>query len=208
VNAPDPTVDAITIAAAGAPDWRTLGDHARACRACPELAATRTTVVVGDHVPGARLLLVGEAPGAAEDESGRPFVGRAGQLLDAVLSEAGVTRKDVSVANVLKCRPPDNRAPSRKEVKRCRGWLDRQVDISRVPVVVTLGGTAAAWAFGRTVRLADVRGREHPLPGHDGCLVVPTYHPSAALRFGPSGEPRRLLGVDLAYAAGLAAGLP
>jgi uracil-DNA glycosylase len=166
---------------------------------------TRTQVVVGDVNPRSRLLLVGEAPGADEDATGRPFVGRAGRLLDTMLEEVGVARADVSVANVLKCRPPGNRAPSRVEVANCRGWLDAQVRLLDPAVVVTLGGTAAAWAFGRGVRLGDMRGRAHELPLVPGRHVVPTYHPSAALRFGPRGEPRRLLGVDLAYAAELAA---
>jgi DNA polymerase len=88
-------------------------------------------------------------------------------------------------------------------MSRCAGWLQRQLQLSRPSVVVTLGGTAAAWAFGKPVKLADVRGRRHPLAGHPDCTLVPTYHPSAALRFGPRGEPRRLLRDDLAYAATL-----
>src|SRR5205085_4593037 len=159
-------VDGVTVAdvAAAVVDWAALADLAGRCTACPELVANRTTVVVGEHRPGARLLLVGEAPGADEDARGLPFVGRAGQLLDLLLVEAGLSRDDVSVANVLKCRPPGNRAPSRVEVTNCRGWLDRQVVLADARVVVTLGGTAAAWAFGRSVRLADVRGRAHELP--------------------------------------------
>jgi DNA polymerase len=177
----------------------------RRCTACAELAAARAHVVVGDLQPNARLLLVGEAPGADEDATGRPFVGRAGRLLDTLLGDAGLARDDVSVANVLKCRPPGNRAPTRLEVANCRGWLDQQVRLLDPRVVITLGGTAAAWAFGRGVRLSDVRGRAHTLPAVPDRQVVPTYHPSAALRFGPNGEPRRLLRDDLAYAAALAA---
>jgi DNA polymerase len=120
-----------------------------------------------------------------------------------LLTETGLDRSEVSVANVLKCRPPGNRAPTRIEVTNCRGWLEGQVRLLDPRVVVTLGGTAAAWAFGRGVRLADVRGRAHSLPAVPGRQVVPTYHPSAALRFGPNGEPRRLLREDLAYAASL-----
>ena len=186
-------------------DLTALADVVRRCTACAELAAARTNVVVGDLQPGARLLLVGEAPGADEDASGRPFVGRAGQLLDSLLRDVGLDRGELSVANVLKCRPPGNRAPTRAEVGNCRGWLYQQLRLLAPRVVVTLGGTAAAWAFGRGVRLADVRGRAHTLPGVPGPQVVPTYHPSAALRFGPKGEPRRLLRADLAYAAHLAA---
>jgi DNA polymerase len=186
-------------------DLSALADAARQCTACPELAVTRTNVVVGDTRPGARLLLVGEAPGADEDATGRPFVGRAGQLLDTLLAEVGLDRDIVSVANVLKCRPPGNRPPTRTEIANCRGWLEQQVQLLSPRIVVTLGGTAAAWAFGRSVRLADVRGRSHELSALPGRHVVPTYHPSAALRFGPNGEPRRLLREDLLYAASLAA---
>jgi uracil-DNA glycosylase family 4 len=185
-------------------DLTKLTAAVRRCTVCADLAAARTNVVVGDLNPGARLLLVGEAPGADEDASGRPFVGRAGQLLDLLLREAGLDRPDVSVANVLKCRPPGNRAPTRVEVGNCRGWLEQQVRLLDPRVVVTLGGTAAKWAFGRGVRLGDVRGRAHSLPNVPGRQLVPTYHPSAALRFGPNGEPRRLLRKDLAYAASLA----
>jgi uracil-DNA glycosylase family 4 len=181
-----------------------LADVVRRCTACAELAIARSTVVVGDANPGAALLFVGEAPGADEDATGRPFVGKAGQLLDTLLADAGVRRSDVSVLNVLKCRPPGNRAPSRAEITNCRGWLDQQVQLIDPRIVVTLGGTAAAWAFGRGVKLADVRGREHELDLVPGRRVIPTYHPSAAIRFGPRGEPRRLLALDLAYAADLA----
>ncbi len=167
------------------------------CTACPELVASRRSVVVGDFPPGARLLLVGEAPGAQEDAVGRPFVGKAGQLLDRLLDEAGLGRAEVAVANVLKCRPPGNRAPTRAEATRCRPWLDRQLDLLNPPLVVTLGTSAAAWAFGRSVRLADVRGRVHDL---DGRRVLPTYHPSAAIRFGPSGAPLAALRADLVLA--------
>jgi DNA polymerase len=191
------------VTAAELADLPALIAAVRRCTTCAELAAARTQVVVGDLTPGAQLLLVGEAPGADEDATGRPFVGRAGQLLDTLLTEIGLDRGEVSVANVLKCRPPGNRAPTRSEVTNCRGWLEGQLRLLDPRIVVTLGGTAAAWAFGRGVRLADVRGRAHSLPAVPGRQVVPTYHPSAALRFGPNGEPRRLLREDLAYAASL-----
>ena len=184
-------------------EWAELASQIRGCVACPELAASRTHVVVGVPPTTTPLVLVGEAPGAAEDASGLPFVGRAGALLDELLQNAGLRRDAVGVLNVLNCRPPGNRAPARTEVANCRGWLDQQIELVQAPVVVTLGGTAAAWAFGRAVKLADVRGRQHPFPGHPGRILVPTYHPSAALRFGPKGEPRRLLGEDLAFAASL-----
>ncbi len=169
------------------------------CTACP-LAAARTTVVVGSGPVPADLLLLGEAPGVQEDATGVPFVGRAGQLLDRLLDEARLARPTVAVTNVVKCRPPGNRPPTRAEVATCRGWLVAQLAEIRPRVVVTLGGTATAWMLGRGLRLADVRGRGHEL---DGRTVVPTYHPSAALRFGPQGEPMAALRADLVLAAGL-----
>ena len=182
------------------PAAATLGDLAttlRGCTACAELAAGRTTVVVGDFPAGARILLVGEAPGAQEDEAGRPFVGRAGQLLDSVLSEAGLDRGQVAVANVLKCRPPANRTPTRREAAQCSPWLDRQIELVDPRVVVTLGGTALAWALGPGLRLRDARGVVHDWRGR---RLVATYHPSAALRFGPHGEPIQALRADLRLA--------
>ena len=181
--------------------WASLSADIRGCTACAELAATRTTVVVGEAPPGARLALVGEAPGAQEDAAGRPFVGRAGQLLDELLSDAGLRRDEVAVLNVLKCRPPGNRPPRPSETANCRPWLERQLALIAPAVTVTLGLSATRWFLGRTVTLGAVRGRAQQTL--DGRLVVPTYHPSAALRFGPAGEPRALLKADLAHAATL-----
>jgi DNA polymerase len=184
-------------------NWAELASQIRGCVACTELAATRTCVVVGAPPTATSLMLVGEAPGAAEDATGLPFVGRAGALLDELLTDAGLSRDAVGVVNVLKCRPPGNRTPTRPEVANCRRWLDQQIRLTSPTVVVTLGATATAWAFARQTTVAGVRGRAHPLAGHPATVVVPTYHPSAALRFGPNGEPRRLLGEDLAFAASL-----
>ena len=142
--------------------------------------------------------LVGEAPGAQEDEAGRPFVGKAGQLLAGLLGETGIDRSTVAVANVLKCRPPANRAPTRREASRCTGWLDRQIELVDPALVVTLGGTALAWALGTGHRLRDVRGRLHDWRGR---RLLVTYHPSAAIRFGPAGEPMAALRADLRAAA-------
>jgi DNA polymerase len=155
-------------------------------------------VVVGDFPAGARLLVVGEAPGAQEDETGRPFVGRGGQLLDHLLADAGIDRAATAVANTLKCRPPSNRTPRRAESRRCCGWLDRQVELVAPSLVVTLGGTALAWAFGPGHRLADLRGLVHDWRGR---RLIASYHPSAALRFGPAGAPMAALAADLQLAA-------
>jgi DNA polymerase len=199
----------IRAAAAAAPDWAALSALIRGCTACPELAASRTSVVVGQAPAGARMLLLGEAPGAEEDARGEPFVGRAGQLLDRSLDQAGLSRRDVAVLNILKCRPPGNRRPSPAEAACCRGWLDRQVDLLAPALVVTLGTTAAGALLGRVPSLAAVRGRVHQVAraadGPQPLSVLPTYHPSAALRFGPAGEPLRALRSDLELAAHLVA---
>ena len=194
----DPVAVEVHDRAFGCGDLDALATFARGCAVCVDLAATRRTVVTGEFPPSARVMLVGEAPGATEDEVGRPFVGKAGALLDGLLAEAGLERSTVAVANVLKCRPPGNRAPTRLEAGRCTGWLDRQVELAAPELVVTLGGTALAWALGRGHRLRDMRGRL--LPWRDRQLVV-TYHPSAAIRFGPAGEPMAALRADLRLAA-------
>jgi len=230
VPLPEP---AVVAAAAAAADWDALASSARTCTACPELVAARSSVVVGDPgaaaLPGraeagsprrpdpgvpagpgrvvlgrvvlGRVVLVGEAPGAQEDAAGRPFVGRAGQLLDGVLAEAGLDRGAVAVLNVLKCRPPGNRAPRPEEVAHCRPWLQRQLALLAPRVVVPLGLTATVWFLGRGVTLGAVRGRVHEV---GGLRVLPTYHPSAALRFGPRGAPLAALRDDLARVAALA----
>ncbi len=182
--------------------WGALAAEIEQCTACPELAATRLRVVPGVRPAGARLLLVGEAPGATEDETGVPFAGRAGQLLDRELAEVGLDRSTVAVVNVLKCRPPSNRQPARAEVARCRPWLERQLQLADPELVVTLGGTAAQWFLGTGVRLGASRGVVHEVGGR---RVVVTYHPSAALRFGPKGAPLAALREDLAWVAGLLA---
>jgi uracil-DNA glycosylase family 4 len=197
---PDAAADEVARTAAAAPDWPTLASLARSCVACPELAATRQHVVVGD-VPASgrpRFVLVGEAPGATEDETGRPFVGRSGALLDQLLAEAGLDRAEAAVLNIVKCRPPGNRTPQAAEVARCSGWLRRQLELLDARVVVALGLSAAKWFLGPRTVLGEVRGRPHEV---DGRAVWATYHPSAAIRFGPNGAPRAGLLADLTAVA-------
>ena len=199
------TTDTVA-AAAGASSWDELVAVVQGCVACDELAASRTRVVAGQRPPGAEVLLVGEAPGAQEDETGVPFVGRSGQLLDQLLGEAGLRREQVAVANVLKCRPPANRTPRRAEVARCRPWLTRQVELVDPRVVVALGSTAAAWFFGPSARIGALRQRSLAEPlTYDGRALLVTYHPSAAIRFGPNGEPLAALRADLFRVAALLA---
>jgi uracil-DNA glycosylase family 4 len=206
------------VSASAAP-WDALATRIRGCVACPELVAARTTVVVGDRptlgvvgdaptsgvvgdrpTSGARLALVGEAPGAQEDLEGRPFVGRAGTLLDQLLGEAGIRREDIAVLNTLKCRPPRNRAPKAGELNRCRGWLEAQLEIVHPELVLALGSTAVGWFHGRGARIAALRGE---VIERNGLAVLATYHPSAALRFGPRGAPMAALREDLALTARL-----
>lgn len=197
----DAAADEVARTAAAASDWAALAAAAAPCRACPELAAARQHVVVGD-VPEAgppRFALVGEAPGAQEDASGHPFVGKSGALLDLLLAEAGLDRREGAVLNVVKCRPPGNRTPKPAEVARCSGWLRRQLELLDPPVVVALGLSAAKWFLGPRTVLAQVRGRPHLLEGRQ---VWATYHPSAAIRFGPNGAPRAGLLADLTAVAG------
>jgi uracil-DNA glycosylase len=200
---PGAPADEVARVAAAAPDWESLAAVARGCVACPELAAARRHVVVGDVPVGRpRFALVGEAPGAQEDETGRPFVGRSGALLDQLLAEAGLHRAEAAVLNVVKCRPPGNRTPKAPEVARCSGWLRRQLDLLDPPVVVALGLSAAKWFLGPRTVLGQVRGRPHLV---DGRAVWATYHPSAAIRFGPNGAPRAGLLADLTAVAGVLA---
>lgn len=158
--------------------------------------------MVGDVLPGAKLVIVGEAPGATEDAEGRPFVGKGGQLLDRLMAEAGLRRGETSVLNVLKCRPPNNRTPTRAEAARCTGWLNRQVELLSPAVVLTLGRSALTWALGATTTLASARGQAHRWRGRQ---LVASYHPSAALRFGPNGQPHAALAADLRFVAELVA---
>ena len=191
-------------------DWSELAASVSSCTRCTELAAARTHVVVGDFPAGARVLLVGEAPGAQEDASGRPFVGQAGRALDGALEAAGLPRARVAVLNILKCRPPGNRRPLAFETANCRGWLDRQITLIEPAVVVALGLTAIGglWDGAATAKKSAfvLRAlREQELTAN-GRRLVATYHPSGALRYGPNGAPMQALRDDLARARAIAAG--
>ncbi|MBV9660632.1 MAG: uracil-DNA glycosylase [Acidimicrobiales bacterium] len=154
------------------------------CTLCP-LAGGRTTVVFGEGDPAAGLMVVGEGPGRDEDLQGRPFVGRSGQLLDRLLlEEAGLERGQVYIANVVKCRPPNNRDPLPDEIAACRPYLDQQVQLIRPVVVLTLGNFATRVLLDTAAGITKLRGRTYPFPGHPATTLVPTFHPAAALRGG------------------------
>ena len=158
-----------------------LALEASGCTRCP-LSATRTQVVFGVGDPHADLMFVGEAPGRDEDLRGEPFVGRSGQLLDRlVLEELGIDRSQFYIANVVKCRPPDNRDPKAEEIASCRPYLEAQRRAIRPSVVVSLGNFATKLLLDTELGITKVRGKSYPM---DGWQLVPTYHPAAALRSG------------------------
>jgi DNA polymerase len=150
----------------------------RDCRKC-RLCEGRTHAVPGEGHPAARLMCVGEGPGAKEDETGRPFVGAAGQLLDQILAAIECPRESVYIANIVKCRPPQNRKPLPDEAQACLPYLHRQIALIRPKVLVALGGTAAEWLLGVKRSLGDLRGKVHR---YGSIPLIVTYHPAALLR--------------------------
>jgi DNA polymerase len=158
-----------------------LRERALVCTRCA-LAETRTQVVFGVGDPQARLMFVGEAPGKNEDLQGEPFVGAAGKLLDTLLGEIGIARSEVYIANVLKCRPPGNRDPRPDEIGACKGYLREQIRLIAPEVVMTLGNFATKLLLKTEVGITRLRGRPHQW--WLGALLVPTFHPAAALRGG------------------------
>ncbi len=148
------------------------------CTRCG-LSRGRTRLVFGEGNPEARLVFVGEGPGRDEDVAGRPFVGAAGQLLDRIIAAMGLTRGDVYICNVVKCRPPENRNPTESEQKICGPFLRRQLDAIDPEVIVALGSTAAGFLLETDAPVGRLRGRFHP---YKNAQVLPTYHPAYLLR--------------------------
>jgi DNA polymerase len=156
-----------------------IRDEIGDCRRCP-LAATRNKIVFGDGDPNARLLFVGEGPGADEDAQGIPFVGRGGQLLNNMIAAMGLKREEVYIANIVKCRPPQNRVPEPIEANTCDPFLFQQIGVIRPELVVALGATAATYLLGGVKRpLSALRGRIHQALG---TKLIITYHPAFLLR--------------------------
>lgn len=155
-----------------------VAHEASACRRCP-LHRMRTNVVVGEGSPAARLVFVGEAPGHDEDLQGRPFVGRAGQLLTKMIEAMGLTRDEVYIANILKDRPPGNRTPLPEEVAACLPFVAEQLDIIRPRVICALGAVAAHALLSTIASMGSLRGRFHQ---YHGIPLMPTYHPAYLLR--------------------------
>jgi uracil-DNA glycosylase len=161
--------------------WDDLERDALACTKCPLATAGRTQVVFGVGARDADLVFVGEGPGAEEDKQGIPFVGRAGQLLTKLIEGIGLTRDDVYIANVVKCRPPGNRDPLPEEIDTCRPYLDAQLALLEPKVLVTLGNFATKLLLDTKEGITRLRGREFTIPG---AILIPTLHPAAVLRGG------------------------
>ena len=158
--------------------WESLKAECLQCHACA-LAETRTNVVFGDGNPGAEILFVGEGPGQHEDEQGIPFVGRGGQLLDDMLEMVGLDRTKVYIANIVKCRPPQNRDPLNVEQDACIGYLRRQMALVRPKILVSLGRVAAMRLIDPKFRITKEHGVWFDV---DGMRMMAMYHPSALLR--------------------------
>jgi DNA polymerase len=162
-----------------------LRERALVCVKCPHLAASRKSVVFGVGSIDAQLMFVGEAPGADEDEQGEPFVGRAGELLTKIIQATGLSRADVYIANILKCRPDTpgqsfgNRKPTAEEMATCIPYLHEQIDLIRPKVLVALGATAVEGLLGKTVGITKLRGNWQT---YRGTPLMPTFHPSFLLR--------------------------
>jgi DNA polymerase len=172
-------------AAAGAPGdpaaaLSALRDHIGDCTRCKLHTLGRKQVVFGVGNPRAELMFVGEAPGADEDQQGEPFVGRAGQLLTKIIEAIGLQRSDVYIANVIKCRPPNNRNPEPDEVATCEPFLFGQIDTIRPKVIVALGTFAAHALLKTDAPISRIRGHVHEFRG--GAKLIPTFHPAFLLR--------------------------
>jgi len=162
-------------------DWGVLRERVAGCTACAELCRTRTQTVFGVGNTRAEWLVIGEAPGAEEDRQGEPFVGRAGQLLNAMLLAIGLPRETVFIANVLKCRPPGNRDPKPGEVSNCLPYLSNQIALLKPKIMLAVGRIAAQNLLATDAPLARLRGKLHTFGEANTPLVI-TYHPAYLLR--------------------------
>ncbi len=160
--------------------WQVLREEVRQCQACG-LHRTRTQTVFGVGNTEAHWMIIGEAPGADEDRQGEPFVGRAGQLLNEMLFAVGLSRQRVFIANVLKCRPPNNRDPKPEEVRACQSYLQRQIELVAPHILLVVGRIAAQHLLDSSAPLGRLRGRVHRY-GEEKIPLVVTYHPAYLLR--------------------------
>ncbi len=158
--------------------WQTLQQTVTACTLC-ELHQSRTQTVFGVGNQQADLLVIGEAPGHDEDKQGEPFVGRAGQLLTAMLLAIGLQREDVYIANILKCRPPDNRDPEASEIDSCNRYLRQQIELIQPKAILAVGRIAAQALLHSTATIGSMRGKQH---SYEGVPLIASYHPAYLLR--------------------------
>jgi len=173
-----------------------LEPRVRSCTACP-LSRTRANVVFGEGSPSADVMFIGEGPGEVEDQTGRPFVGPAGQKLDEVLASVNIQREDIYIGNVVKCRPPGNRVPSRAEMEVCFPYLESQIAFIKPALIVTLGNTSTQWLLPDIPGITKSHGSFFSWRG--GILLFPMFHPSYLLR-NPSrekGSPKYLTWLDI-----------
>ncbi len=190
-----PQIEITSSSPAKAAAFTALRERALTCVKCPHLAASRTTVVFGVGNIDAQLMFVGEAPGADEDEIGEPFIGRAGQLLTKILLATGLTRADVYIANILKCRPDTpgqsagNRPPTPEERATCIPYLQEQIDLIKPKAIVALGATAVDGLLGKTLGITKLRGNWQM---YRGIPLMPTYHPAYLLRNQSLSEKRKV----------------
>ena len=180
----DPTIKQAASSAAPTPDWEELARQVSSCTKC-DLHSGRTQTVFGTGNRGAELMIIGEAPGAEEDKRGEPFVGRAGQLLNSMLLALGYKREDVFIANILKCRPPNNRDPKAEEVDACANYLSAQIALLKPKLIVAVGRVAAQNLLGVDTPIGKMRGKPYFVTdASDGTEipVIVTYHPAYLLR--------------------------
>lgn len=168
-------------APAGALTLEMVREEIGDCKKCA-LCATRNNIVFGTGNPRAEILFVGEAPGEDEDLQGKPFVGRAGQLLTKMIAAMGLSREEVYIANIIKCRPPKNRNPEPEEIAACQPFLFRQIEAIRPKVICALGTFSAQTLLQTEQKISALRGCFHDLPGAEGVKVLPTFHPAYLLR--------------------------
>ena len=197
----DAPMGAVAVAANANLSLEGLGAACAACRRC-DLAEGRQQVVLSRGNPGARLMLIGEAPGAQEDASGLPFVGRAGQLLDQLLAGVNLdSNRELYICNVVKCRPTNNRKPTGAEMAACRPWLDRQISLVNPPLILLAGASALEGVLGIRGGITKLRGQWRQGSGDvlTGRWLMPLFHPSYLLRNGSEqqGSPRWLTRQDL-----------
>ena len=178
-----------------------LKAHSMQCQACG-LCKTRNNVVFNSGNPNAQFMIIGEGPGQQEDESGLPFVGRAGKLLTKILESVSINRDDIYIANTVKCRPPENRTPTSAEMDACRDYLIRQIQVVKPKIIGLLGSAAVKAILGKTEPITKIRGKWITIPVDymdDELYIMPMFHPSYLLRYASKekGSPKWLTWNDM-----------